>query len=50
MQTWAPDLFEDAIAAVVDTGDVAGGNGNEEAANHFVNQETNYQFIKISHV
>jgi hypothetical protein len=49
MKAWPPDPLEDAVAAIVDTGNVAGGDRDEETTDDFVDEETNYQFVKISH-
>ena len=49
VKSGAPNLFEDAVTTIINAGNVAGRNGDEETADHFVNQKTDYKFIKISH-
>lgn len=49
MEARSPDFLEDAVATVVDAGNVAGGDGNEKTTDDLVNQETDHKFVKISH-
>ncbi len=41
VEAGAPDLLEDAVATIIDAGDMAGGNGDKETTNNLINEETN---------